>query len=732
LRYKVYRNPDSLDVAHALSDSSALYPQSPELIGTQTEMVVGAYQHVRYAEAVPDDLGRVAKNIKYMAELPLRDDTREDFYAQELTGFFIAPFNAQYSFYIAADDSADIALSLPDGNETGPMGLRVVAGVSAPPNVPSARHSAAAWYAGPCAEDLVLSRFGHDCSISEPVELNAGSLTYFRVRHVARAGGDWLRLGLRIHAPFGGKEGKYAAGGSRLPEIPRVYQEGQSFFETQKITLSLGFTRETHHCRIDWAVGGYVVIFVDGRFGGDETRYGYTEMISVRATPEDFAEKIWAVHTTDTWEGPGYRVLACKPEVTRFLGSDGSVGVDHVQWKVVFPCPRPISVGEDGPKEWTQHANFALLSVGIMSVTGKRFALSHNLVAHASDGLEGYFRLGFEGLFTRPILCTDWESVRGELNSLPGLANLEVLPAREVIFDAREGWTMFVRLIGVLGDAPMLEMDASNLIGPGVALKVETIQAGVAEDIFLDVIPADWFRTAHPRPQVVVTSNGVANSVASTEGAAFQYFTDLTPMLDAVGPRELFQDAQLTLDLSNVMAEANAETGEAETGDAEVFVGPSPCAITSSACVMKACEGEAYMTRTCIFGQDTCEPGRGKLWRIVCRLQAGLLGTYNVTVRIGSQGFAIPGEGSAEVEVHMGKATISASAFESPRGSWLGGTPVAISGFGMQGSNSCSMLTVGGQPMLEVDTLKTPLAIAAAKEMAAIASSKAAAADGFA
>ncbi len=98
-----------------------------------------------------------------------------DWYAERLTGFFVPPYDATYTFYLAGDDWADVALSSSEST----AGLATIATLPswAPFGFPFYRHAS---------------------QISSPIPLLGGRRYAFRVRHTEGTGADWVRVAVRI------------------------------------------------------------------------------------------------------------------------------------------------------------------------------------------------------------------------------------------------------------------------------------------------------------------------------------------------------------------------------------------------------------------------------------------------------------------------------------------------------------------------------------------------------
>ena len=106
---QVYVNPSRLDLDVVLSSASAFYPQSPIASGILTDFFGSGFNHLRSAMVEPDSRDLIQK-WDYYDKGPWVDDTGNSQYVEEIIGLFVPPFTANYSFYLAADQSAYVSL----------------------------------------------------------------------------------------------------------------------------------------------------------------------------------------------------------------------------------------------------------------------------------------------------------------------------------------------------------------------------------------------------------------------------------------------------------------------------------------------------------------------------------------------------------------------------------------------------------------------------------------------
>ncbi len=106
----------------------------------------------------------------------------DDWYTERLTGFFVPPYNATYTFYLGGDDRSDLSLST-DANASN---LAVIAGISS-------------------YNEWGFPFFRQAAQVAAPRNLTGGKPYYFRIRHAEGNGQDWVRGAVRItNAPAAG------------------------------------------------------------------------------------------------------------------------------------------------------------------------------------------------------------------------------------------------------------------------------------------------------------------------------------------------------------------------------------------------------------------------------------------------------------------------------------------------------------------------------------------------
>eukprot|EP00435_Cladocopium_sp_Y103_P067975 s227_g30.t2 len=277
LVYRIYYNPNNLPLHRALGHENLGYPQSPMETGVLYDMLRGALHHVKFEEVPATSL---AAKRQYVAATPLSDDTGYDLYAEEIVGFFVAPFTGTYNFYLAADDDADLSLS----SSEDMSGMRVVVRASSTESQAMPRFTPLAWFGKPCAQGLpdLPDDANAPCSVSPSLQFKAGERRLIRVRHRELSGSDWLRVGLRIH-------NAKAADGSPPPE---ELVRSKSFLEVQRLTMTASVVRERHRINLDRVLRGTFFVRVR-RFARNFLREGTSGGVTYGDDPEKVAIALW-------------------------------------------------------------------------------------------------------------------------------------------------------------------------------------------------------------------------------------------------------------------------------------------------------------------------------------------------------------------------------------------------------------------------------------------------------
>ncbi|CAE8642832.1 unnamed protein product [Polarella glacialis] len=368
-RYAVYTNPSNFPLQHALGAANPAYPLSPLEEGVVHDVLRSGFRHVRSSPVPAVENGTAASSAlpTYVAIPPMLDDTGHDHYAEVLWGYFVAPLTARYSFYLAADDEAELAIS--DEGLGGAMTL--VARATAIDGLATPRYSPMAWHGAPCSAKSICRR----------------------VRHREREGADWLRVGLRI-----------AADSSTMKPFPPELTNRKSFFELQRLTLAAVSTRETYG--LDFysvSAGSFQVNIASADLNG-YVRSGTTQILSLSDTISNIGAAIAGL--VDMF---GEKVLSCDPETT--VVRQGTL----YRMLVTFPC----LLRSDN----RTRAEYMTItpSTDVTSVRGQSWVMNSTRLSTSSALVSGQFRLYFGGKWSNYISYKRYQDVAAELEALPGL-----------------------------------------------------------------------------------------------------------------------------------------------------------------------------------------------------------------------------------------------------------------------------------------------------------------------
>eukprot|EP00929_Paragymnodinium_shiwhaense_P055028 TRINITY_DN27599_c0_g1_i1.p1 TRINITY_DN27599_c0_g1~~TRINITY_DN27599_c0_g1_i1.p1 ORF type:complete len:665 (+),score=134.83 TRINITY_DN27599_c0_g1_i1:135-2129(+) len=183
------------------------------------------------------------------------------------------------------------------------------------------------------------------------------------------------------------------------------------------------------------------------------------------------------------------------------------------------------------------------------------------------------------------------------------------------------------------------------------------------------------------------------------DAAGVRYYDMLTPRIKDISPLEVSEGDDITVMLGRVALDESLNVRQIKA-----WLGDEPCTVVSS-----RCDGHV----------GACHAGPGNDWQVVCQPRRALVGLREVSVRVGGQGYAVKAETDVitTVTVVPGAANIVAAGSDPAAGSYLGGTPVAVSAWGMQGGETCHMVTVGDRPMLEMSSLEPDARNVAVKDL---------------
>ena len=152
-----------------------------------------------------------------------------DYYTQIVDTLFVAPYTANYTFFVGGDDWHELQFSPTDSAAN----LSVIA-------------SSSNW-------EPQSNYYLYAGQKSAPVALQAGSAYYLRARQIEWGGGDYLQVAVRIH------------------DVPTAYAEQKysSMFERQRLAIRPALVRESQILTFTSLTGTF---YVGGPLGFDSTR----------------------------------------------------------------------------------------------------------------------------------------------------------------------------------------------------------------------------------------------------------------------------------------------------------------------------------------------------------------------------------------------------------------------------------------------------------------------------
>eukprot|EP00397_Hematodinium_sp_SG-2012_P000012 GEMP01000012.1.p1 GENE.GEMP01000012.1~~GEMP01000012.1.p1 ORF type:complete len:4962 (-),score=849.24 GEMP01000012.1:1054-15939(-) len=619
----------------------------------------GAYPRVSYSEyeAVEDTITPKISPEGGQSSVPIADSSSRVVSGSSLAvmghsriqthwGFFVPPFTANYTFYVAADDFSDVSLALTPGSSREDE-LQKLASCTCDicaylygPSTPLA------WYVGSCSnETFHAQRFGEDCPISSPVELVANETYFFRHRHGDRGGSDWSRMGILIEDAFGSTG------------APSIFREKTSFFELQTLRFYSLVSYEEHRVAPPAAAsnGAEWTLTVQSRSKRAKLLIDGLESASA------VREKIKTARYLDTKTFTYYPLFG--------EGSSGNciqVALAAGEYTVKFNCDRDVQ----------DYTNTPILMT--FTVTGGQA----ELLQEASEPISGTYRVEFEDKITTPI------NVRGTERDLA--AALRAAGIDVEVFQTKDGvndWTVAVRFTGHQGDVEELVIVNSTVTGANATYEVYTIADGNADSLFYDPIPADWFRSAHEEPQLEVWSNDVLAANRDAYSNSLRQPSEFRAVVLSAGASDksgsgarllsaerllytIWEEVAIDIvenvrpnDTLSFVIDNVVDSGSGLT----VFIGNAVCAMALSECTARCNETHSMWTFECNMG-----PGHGGIFAPRLLLRQGYADAGIVTVEI-------------MTEIETFGPTMS--------GSLAGGTEVTITGMGL---SQCSRYQIGG------------------------------------
>ncbi|CAK0851813.1 unnamed protein product, partial [Prorocentrum cordatum] len=588
-------------------------------------------------------------------------------YQFEAEGFFVPPLTANYTFYVAGDDTVVLEL----GRNSSFDSLQRVA--SCPDSVTKSWYAEVnphAWfYHGDIrtnASTTVLEVTGPDKQVSEPISLAAGERYAFRLLQTEWYGSDWYRLGMKVS----GLSSALKADGTALgQEVAEEAARAQPAMELQRVKYGgTGILYETHYIQLDNAsAGGIYRVAVSNSFGA-------TEYVTFSA--DDSAGEVQTA----------LRSVYLTGTETFLLSSCWPLSVSATEWypdaftvnrtyEVIAPCSLPQGAARH-------------MSLSVPPSLAGLVGASAGLLVAGTPPPSGTIRVGCNGEWSDPIdpLVDPWYVVQAisQVGRDGNAVEVEAWPSMRG-WTTGEAWEIFVRFRKPLGDVPLLELDLSSFVGvpdpegPAVfSVTVVTVENGDADAVMMERVPADLFRMPHPADSeamvVVVETLGVASATATEEAPAFSYLEGLTPVLLGVHPPTVQGGSTLTAAVANT---------NATDGNVTLYIGSSlACAGLTD--VTEAWNGTAW------WNSSDGANGAAREWRLLsCTVPNGTAGVHRVRLFSEEQGLADP---SLAPNVTYLPAVEDISPLT---GSMAGGTLFTVSGDGLA-KMPCAEITIGG------------------------------------
>lgn len=584
------------------------------------------------------------------SEFPGDMDTLGDHRMRELTGYFVPPLTASYSFYICGDDQSSIEIGSTQGapNET----LQIMASHDTWVTSGEYAHTNPhCWY---YREDLqsLPDLSGPTKKVSEPLFLQAGMRYPFRLRNIGYGGWNWFRTGIKV----AGLNSAVTAEGSTLSS--NQVQHMTAVFpsmEVQAIRLRAdGVLREKHYIEIADVTqpGSFRIRMTAQR--GQEASMSFSNAVD----PGTIRDGVQDANVIIAGEEP-YRLHACR-----------SVSVETTEtgtarrFTLTFNCPLEVDT--------TKWLSIEIVSAGMGAATA-------GLLQQASAPLSGTFIVGHTGTWSAPIEArqstTSWTYLTEQISSLRRTVDADGQLELEC-WRHPDGWAngeafqVLVRFRRPLGDVALLEVNGTDtMMGTGFTLEVYPVEDGDSNAIFLERVPADLFEVPDPSDADVqpvrVVSNGVVGGIGGSNVLGYKYSISMVPVLLSATPTVVDANGTVTLVVSNITAyDANNANW---TQDLQVVLG----------------DGAGF----CQDFQEVSAHATGIT--ITCMLANVPAGEYYVHLVSITQGQADPSQAPL--------ITVDAvvDAVTPDMGSLAGGSVLALFGVGLRGLNCSNVLVAG-------------------------------------
>ncbi|XP_026156055.1 fibrocystin-L-like [Mastacembelus armatus] len=246
------------------------------------------------------------------------------------------------------------------------------------------------------------------------------------------------------------------------------------------------------------------------------------------------------------------------------------------------------------------------------------------------------------------------QDLKYALEGIPGMGKVSVTYEGSCL---RPSWG--IKWLTNPGDQPLLQIDASSVIGENpVVSALETQKGGLLRQS----LTGDFFRVWETKPQVEVYINGIPSKCSGDCG--FDWSEDTTPVVTGISPSQG----------SNGLGTLLTVTGT----------------------------GFSNETASIMVGKAVCQVERVNATAQVCRLGSASAGTYPVSVSFPSLGNARYADGNNLQFTYQ----LIVSSFSPLSGSVAGGTLLTVSGFGFSQNTT---VTVGSEECEVVHASDTEL-----------------------
>lgn len=412
------------------------------------------------------------------------ESVEADYYLQDMSGFFVPPVSANYSFYLIADDIAGVWLSTDQ----------------------SAANASLVAYTNSWTSNF----YTYPTQISTPRYLTAGKKYYFKARHQEGGGGDYLYVGLRVHTANNSDAAAMFAS-----ENQRIFQ---SLAEIQMVQIFTDIVREVQVIVVANAKAGQWGI----TSGGTTVMSGGQAIaLAVNATAND----VWtAVAAADTYCGSG------NIGVARSAVPGGWAFT--IRWNCPSRTPNPAIVP---------------FSLSLQPQMGMTLNLSSTRTVARSAPADGYYLLQLGNYTTGPISygAANWE-VQNALQALPGVSDVVVTGSTTNVLDGATWIITFNKpygnlpLLQPIWNGTIGNDSFSTLLGSNPRMVATEILQGSSDPFFYPAPMAPFFETGLPVPTVRVKTHGIlaacntTNFNASNMACAFRYDAALTAYITGV------------------------------------------------------------------------------------------------------------------------------------------------------------------------------------------------------